>query len=327
MFEAKQGQTIVQMEAMYQSHRKDKVFMYKYLSRLTALRLPTTELLDNYIIMLNTDEQNEPKIIQLIINNGVFLNSKLQLGIALDVLKRNVAIYNDLKAKGLVKNNESITSIQNNAIQVSLKKAIENKDEKLFDKIKSLEKDVSVDLFNNKLTIAMQYYYSIKNLKKYKSTAINYVNNVLLPIPVDTLNKWDKQTYDEAKAGIEKQDDPKYKNEDYINTYKHVQTIQLSNKLSQTCDQMLNIPLTKFEIQEVKVWALKAVQIAESDSGYYKDVYPFYRRTKAIVLYKTNQKQAAIKEMQSIIVGLPKSQQVKKQFGDLLLKMEANAEI
>jgi thioredoxin-related protein len=325
--EAKQEQTIVQMEFMYPSHKAEKAFMYKYLSRLTTLRLPTTELLDNYIAMLTANEQAEPKNIQLIVDNGTFLNPKLQLGIALNVLKRNAAVYSELKAKGMAENSESIASIENNAMQVSLRKAIATKDLKLFSKVQSLEKDASVDPFNNKQTLAMEYYYDTMNFQKYKHATNYYVRNVLLQIPSDTLDKWDKHTYDEEKAIIEKQNNPKYNNEAYINTYKHTQTIQLSNRLSKVCEKILTVPLTKTDIQEVKRWAGKAVQIAKSDSDYYKNVYPFYRRTYAMVLYKSNEKQAAIKEMQNIIDSLPKSPQVQQQFGELLLKMVANAEI
>jgi hypothetical protein len=326
LLETSQGQTIVQMEALYPTHKNDKEFMYGYLSRLTALRLPTVPLLDNYISLLSDNEQVDDKNLKLIADNGTFLNQKLQLGIAFNALQMHAAVYEELKKQGLIKG-ESIASIKSGAMQNSLRKAIETKNVQLFEQIMALEKDPTVDPFKNKLTLAMEYYHGTKNFVEYKSIAHKYVDGILLQIPTDTLDNWDKKVFDEEKAYLEKQNNPKYNNPIYLSTYKHTQTIMLTNKLSQVSDEMIGLPLSKTEMQMIKGWAAKAVQIAATDMDYYKNVYPFYQRTYAKVLYITGEKEAAIQQMQAILAGLPKSPQIQEHFGNLLAKMIAGEEI
>jgi thiol-disulfide isomerase/thioredoxin len=321
--ESQQKETIVQLEAAYPGHKSDKTFMYQYLSRLTALRLPTTELLDEYIRMLSAEEQAQPQTIQLIVNNGTFVNRHLQLGISLDVLRQNLNVFQDLTAKGLV-GKIPFGSIEDNARQVSLHKAILNKDEQLLHKVQATEKEADLSPYRNKLTTALDYYLQTKNYSKYKAIAKDYINNTLLRVPMDSLLQKDLATYTAIKADIEKANNPAVNTPENINTYKHTQSINMSNQLSAISEQMLQLNLTAQEVSQVSQWALKAVKISNIDPDYFKNAAPHYRRTYAMALYRANQQQPAMKLLQNIIQDLPDTPSVRERYGELLAKMKAH---
>ncbi|RYZ99614.1 MAG: DUF255 domain-containing protein [Sphingobacteriaceae bacterium] len=324
--ESRQEQTIVQMEAQYPSQKTDKVFMYNYLTRLVALKLPSADLLDEYIGMLTPAEQAEPDNIKLIVNSGDFLNRQLLLGVAFDALKRNQPVFEDLKSKKLIRN-MSIRNVRDIAIEVSLSKAIANRDEKLFNKVWVLKEDASTDPFSNRQMLAMQFYYGTGEHEKYKAAAKNYINNFLLKIPADTLAKWDNDMFQFSKAAIEERNDPSENTPETINSYKHTQTMNLTRMLSRTSETMLNIPLTAADLKMLESWTAKSVAIAAADTASYQDGYPLFRKIHATVLYKAGQKQLAIKQMQALIEDMPQSATPRQQYIEVLETMRANKDI
>jgi hypothetical protein len=312
----------LQMQSEYPSHKSDKDFMYGYLSRLTALRLPTAGILDDYIGMLTVNEQADPKNIQLIVDNGTWLNHKLCLGIAFETLNNNKNVFRDLEAKKLV-HNETLQSIRENAMSVSLQKAIEEHDGALFLKVQKLKSNAMDNPFSNKQTVALQYYYGIGDYPQYKALASRYVNGVLFKISGDSLKKWDNDTYLAEKAYIEKQHDPQVNKPGYLESYRHTQTIQVTNALRDVCRNMISLSLTLHDIKELKAWSGKIVNIAKADTVFYKYVLPGYIKVYAIVLYKAGERQNAMKEIRSIAFT-SQDESTRKEYLDLLEKMRNN---
>jgi len=70
--EAGEPVTIVQMDSLYPSHKKDIDFMYAYVNRRTRLGLENANLLDAYFNLLNKKEQGMLKNLQLVVDNGSF---------------------------------------------------------------------------------------------------------------------------------------------------------------------------------------------------------------------------------------------------------------
>lgn len=323
--EVKESQTIVAQEALYPEHKTDKDFVYQYLEHLTRLRLQTEPMLDDYLAILSKGERADSKNILLIANNGSFLNRKIGLGIATDVLKQNTQVLNKLREEKNVQ--ESYKSIESNAAQTSLSQAIKTKNEALFKKVQETKSDRKDDPFNNKQTLAVNYYFQTANAALFKKEAKSYAT-FLLKFPTDTLNKWDDDIYYKEKAILEKENNPKYNNPEYIYTYRRTQTIQLATHLSQLSEQMMELKLTPEELNLAKVWSLKSVSIAATDKVYYQNWYPVFQKNHAIALYKSNQKKAAITELKQSIAGLseeaPHEHAAMEQ---LLSKMQKNERI
>lgn len=320
--EAKHPETIVQLEEKYLRDTTDNVVTYNYLRRLTNLRLPVGNILDNYIARLSPQERSEPRHIQLIVDNMIWLNRQLGFGPAFNALQANMTVFEQLREQGLTRK-ETFENIKDNVINTTLTTAIRTKDAGLFDKLKAMKADPDQDAFDNTYTISLSYYWGIKDYDRYKSTATGYLNDFLLRIPADTLERRDAVVYNTAKEEIEKKNDPRYNNPEHLSTYKHAYTIQLTAALSSVAEKFFKLPLAPAEMQQARLWALKAMQIAETDTAYYKNVYPFYRKIYAVGLYASGEQAEGIKLMKEVVVGLPQTPKVKELFGDVLEQMEA----
>jgi len=324
--EHQQPTTIFDMEKLYPSHKEDKEFLLKYLLRLTRLRMNTTNLLDDYINMLDNTERSSPVTIQILIDNGTWLNQKLQLGIAMTTLENNPAVFNDLKAKNLV-HGETLASIKNNATAVSLEKAIAQKDEVSLGKVIALKDDFSKNTFDNKQTVALRFRYDIHDYEMFKKMNRDFINNYLLSIPLDTFLKRDQVFYQEIKRKIETGNDQKNNTQEYINSYKHTQSIQLCNFLARTAENLLKIPLNKADCKDVMIWAAMATQIASTDTEFYKNVTPYYKIVYAKTLYRNGKRAKALAMIGKLLDANSDNQQAKKTLNELITKMKSDQEI
>ncbi len=320
--EAGKPETIVQLEEKYRQFPRDKTVAFHYLRRMTDLQLPTSALLDRYFTQLTATERAEPANIRLVVDNGTWLNKQLCLGPAFDALAANKAVLEQLKAQGLVPD-DTFESVQTIARTGSLDLAIRKKDAALFRRLKALKSAPGESAFDNTLTIALTYYLGIHDLNNYVKTARTYIDDFLLKIPADTMEKKDAETFARMKTSINLENNPKYNRPEYINTYKHTYTIQISNQLAKISETLLRQTPGPATLQRVKNWSLKAVQIAGTDPDYYKDVSPFYQRAYAMALYRCGERDQAIQQMKQLLAPLPSSPQITRMFGDVLSQMEA----
>ena len=317
LIEAKQSQTIIQLDALYPIKRKDPSFMYTYLLRKTQLKLSNPDLVDEYINLLNDKERGEIKNLQLILDNGTFLNKSLQLGVAFTTLKKHEDKFQFLKRAY----NETIDIIFETAKETSLTKAISQKDETLLQKVLNMSPSFKQNFSQNKHTITLAYYLGIGQKEKYITKAIHYTDNYLLKIPIDSLAKWDQSFYNKKKVSIEKNNG---RIED-IEQYKHTQTISLLRQLDEIAK---NIASTKAvdHLTAAKNYSDFTLRLADLDPSYYKNVWPMFIQTNAILNYKLGHKQLAIADMEKMIatINQPKATQY---FAPLLHKMKTNQEL
>jgi len=313
VLEAQQEQNIDQLEALYTAHKDDQLLLYNYLNRLTKLKLPTADLLDRYVGLLTPKEQSDPKTIQLIIDNGAWLNRKLQVGPAMTVLENNTAVFDQLQ-----KNNprrEPLEQIKKGAIDVSMRKAIANKDVILFQKLVGLKQESKTNPFDNKETFAMRYYFAVNDYPAYKKRATQYISQVVLKIPADTLVKQDAEVYTSMRSSPDSA------------SYKHTATIKVTRVLMNTVEDMLSLSLSQRELQQINGWAVEALRMTSTDPDYYKDGIPFYINLYAQVLYKMNQKAKAIQQMKSAMQLVSGNDYAMKKLQAVLSRMETNEAI
>jgi len=77
--------------------------------------------------------------------------------------------------------------------------------------------------------------------------------------------------------------------------YKHTQSIQVVNRITAICNDILRIPGNTPQVYaNGKRWMKHAVDLAERDSVYYVNVYPSTLHTYAVYLYKSGEKAKAI---------------------------------
>ncbi len=312
--ESLQPDPIAKLESLYPNLKTDKGFMYNYIRRLTKLKAPTGPLLNEYVALLSKAEQTDPKVIKLIVDNGTFLNRKIELGLAMDALRENVGVFENLKQQQLIKGQESIRGIEEAAMENSLMKAIQQKDENGFKKVRLLSPDFVDNKFENKHTLDIDFYYGIKDVEKFKRVTKDFIENYLLKIPADSLAKWDAAVYAEVKAYYIKKNDPKINLEEELFSYGHTQTIQLSNLLYHSSERLLNMASLPGDFKLAKNWIMKAVKIAEQDPKYYENVLLLYRKIYAKALYQSGEQKVAIGQMEKIMANMPANmRQAQKQ--------------
>ena len=322
LIEAQQEQTIVQLDLLYPSNRKDKGFMYTYLSRRTVLRIENADLLDEYIALLDETERGEIKNLQLILDNGMFLAKNLQLGISLETLKKHKDKF------GLLKQTykESIEGIENTAIATTLKLAIQRKDEKLLAKVLSLKKPAKISPFNNKEITQQAYYLGTNQHEKYKSLAKVYANEFLLKFSLDTLAKWDGKTYADQVKYLQNSTDFKGNVEEEAQQYKHSHTIQLTRAIHEIAKNFSSSASAPADLKLAIKWLDYVNEITAKDPVYYVNVIPAYAQTYATLHYKLGNKKLAIEKMEETLkqLNIPEATAYFKPFID---KMKANEEL
>ena len=84
--------------------------------------------------------------------------------------------------KKLIKENLTISKIEQLAMENSLKNAIKRKDYKLIKKVYDLTPNFAENKFENKQTLSIEYYFGIKDYPKFKEVTRDFINNNLLKI-------------------------------------------------------------------------------------------------------------------------------------------------
>lgn len=320
--EAKQEETVVQLDLRYQSNKKDKMFMYNYLARRTVLRLDNMNLLDEYITLLNENERGEIKNLQLILDNGMYLAKSIQLGISLETLKKHKDKFSQLKQSY----KEEISGIENTAIANTLRKAIALKDEKLLAQIISLKKPAKFSYFNNKETTQIAYFLGTGQNEKYIHFARNYVNDFLLKISLDTLAKRDERIYSSQLEYLKNDQSFKGDIKEAAQQYKHAITIQLTGAINDLAKSFSNLDADTASLKMAIGWMEYCEKITNQDTDYYQNVIPFYTETHALLSYKIGNKKLAIAKLENML-NIFKNPRVTAYFSPLIYKMKANEKL
>lgn len=323
--ESKQTITLAALAALYPQQKDDKVYMFNYIDRLTNVRAPIHNLLEDYIALLNEAEQKDQKVIALIARNATFLNNQIKLGSAFNLLKNNELILNKLVDEKKIQNT-SLSSITSLALENSLSIAIKEKNEQLLAQVVELTPSFKQNHFANKFTVELSYYLGTKDYRKFSKLTRDFITNYLLHLPMDSLKKWDARVYENVKVEIEKDITDKRVLEEELYQYRHTQTIQFCRLLAQYGEDLLRVGSTPSEFKAAKQWLSYALEIADTDKKYYVHVYPTFKRIYAIACYKTGQKELAIVQLRKVIAELPAStpDSKKDKFLSLLKQMEAN---
>ncbi len=311
--EAQQPVTIVQLDERYPALRKDKDFMYTYLRRKTDLKLGNADLIDEYVGLLNETEKGEIKNLQLLVDNGNFLSKNLQLGIALDALIAHKDQFPLLQQQ----NKESLQMIIDMAKETTLAKAIVKKDEQLLKRVLDLSQGFEKDFADNRYTVALSYYWGTKQTTKYVAEAMAFADHHLLKIPTDTLGLWDQNFLKRATA--------RSKSTENMAQYKHTQTIRYLRLLNDLA-QNIAVSAQKRELEVAKRYSDKVLELTATDPEYYKNVWPMFVQTNAIINYKLGNKTLAIANMEHMLAQFnqPKA---TEYFAPLLNKMKTNQKL
>jgi len=291
--EKKEPMTLVMLDNLYPVLKKDTAFMYKYLQRRTKLRLDNADLLDEYCMLLDTAAKGSTQTLQLIADNGNFLAKSLQIGPALTIL------LNHQDKLSLLTNTNSITSYIGQAQSKTLAKAIALKNDRLLALLLSLNANQVMDFYDDRTSdsFVMKYYYGTGQYPRYLTVATNLVDNKLMKLPIAILEKKDSATLAEVtismKDRLAKMSEKDAQAE--LAGYKHTQSIQVVNRITAICNDILRIPGNTPQVYaNGKRWMKHAVDLAERDSVYYVNVYPSTLHTYAVYLYKSGEKAKAI---------------------------------
>ncbi|RZK41134.1 MAG: thioredoxin family protein [Pedobacter sp.] len=328
LLESKQEITLLELEKQYPSKHKDKDFMFLYLERLTKIKAPNTQLLEEYISLLNETEKRSVKVTRLMANNATLLNNQIRLGPIFDLLQANEDVLNKLVDDKAIRST-SINFIKELAMESSLNLSIKEKDEVPLAKVVDLAPSFSEDNFDNKFTFQLEYNLRTKNYSKYVLDVQNYVNNYLLKIPTDSLLERDSKVYKEVRESYIQDMGNTPKLEEELFQYLHTQTIQVARNLNHFGEKLLTVGSNRNEFEQAKNWISEAMKIAETDLEYYKNVYPGFRKSYALALFKTGQKELAIASLKKLISEIPETTKHTKgqEYAVLLNDMQQNKKL
>jgi thiol-disulfide isomerase/thioredoxin len=324
--EANKPITIVQMDNMYPLHKYDKSFMYNYVQRRTHLALENAALLDEYFGLLNASEQGELKNLQLVVDNGSFLNKSLDVGPAFYALLKNKDMFHLLKTN--VYNNDLQTIIAV-AKEKTLSEAIKKKSEKLLKE--ALKFNNHTDLFEGDDVVRMRYYKETGQNRLYFTAAKQYISGRLMTLADTALDRMDQEEYDRIIPQVdsslaEKADRTAQEKEEIRHSYKRTQTIQVTNMLYDICRNVLHITNNRDTLRLCLPWIRRCIYLAQRDTGYFRNVYPLYLDNYASYLYELNEKSEAIKNEQraiDLMKNMTKNN-VPEKYTTRLLQMKNN---
>lgn len=316
--------TILEMDSMYPAHKHDKAFLYNYLVRRTRLALENADLLDEYFDLLNEKEKGALKNLQLVVDNGSFLNKNLQIGVAFYALLENKDKFNQLKTNEY---NHTLQTIIDVAKARTLTASIRNKNEKLLEEALKFNNDT--DLFESDDVLRMQYYKGTGQNRQYLSLAERYINGRLMELSDTALDRMDEQEYNKIIPQVNislatKTDMTEKQKKETRDSYKRTQTIQLTNTLYDICQYILTITDNKDTLQLALPWIRRAGYLAARDTGYFKYVYPLYLESYSVYLYQLGKMKRAVKtEARAIdlMTNLPNAK-VPEQFTTRLSQMK-----
>jgi len=321
--EAKVPETVFNMERVYPQNNTDKDFMYRYLTRLTKLRLHTSELLNEYVGLLSTEERSHPKNIKLIADNGSWFNRKLSFGLAMDVLEGHRAVFEQLRNEKQV--NETLENIRRNVMNTSLDKAIASRDTALLGKVLQVKDNFQLNYFDNKQTAMLKYLYRTGDQEAYKRQATDFIENNLLRIHRDTLLAHDLASFNSVKSHFLKEGTPLPESEE--KSYQYTQTVQLSGTLISIVENFLKLPLTRLEKRKALSWVTIALKIADMDAEYFKNARPHYEMVQAMALYKAGSSKQALSGLQGLLEKYADNPQATAHITGIMQRMKGGKEL
>ncbi|WP_158624797.1 thioredoxin family protein [Gynurincola endophyticus] len=311
------AETIEEMEILYPTRKNDKVFMFRYLKMLTKRQLPVAVLLNDYFELLNEEEKSFPENLQLVLDNGVFSNRQIILGAALDALTANEEVFALLKKPAY---NPTLEMISESALETSLEFAIHHKDTQLMKMVWDKAPAPDEEYFDNRNSYLLDYYYQTKQYAAYRQAAINYIENHLLKISLDTLAINDKRVYDEQlkyvadnREAIIQRSGEHYVSEKYLTMYKRTQTIQLLNAIYLHTRQLIKINSEPIVLKKAKRWAGFIVKEAEKDAIYYHKVLPYYKMLSYEISYLKGRRKQSIRQINDLIQSVSDDESLFKE--------------
>lgn len=292
LIEQKDSVTLLQMDKVYDQKKKDTTFMYAYLRKRTQLLQDNAELLDEYCALLQKDQQASLKTLQLLADNGGFNVRSLQLGKAFYILYENQDKFH------LLENIEDIDNYITMAQQKTLTNAIATKDEKLLSEIlkinRSLNPEIYEDEYDDKWKI--EFYQKTDQKKKFLAIAQQYLDRKLMRIADSTLERKDKMVLNAVRKNLESHLANKTKEEAdaMLASYQFTQSIQYIRTVNEVCTKILNSNPNQKMLRKGVKWMHRSLSIAEKDTDYFKNIYPFCLKIYASYLYQTGNNIEAI---------------------------------
>lgn len=293
LIEQKEPVTLLQMDSIYSSGNKDTAFLYTYLRKRTRLKQDNTDLLDEYCTLLTQQQQGSLKTLQLIADNGAFNTRSLKIGKAISLLKQHQSLLPQLDGA------DAYEDYLYMAQEVTLHKAIALKSDRLMHLVLDACRELKYEVFDTEsdYMLKLRYYAGTDQEQKYIDTAIYFLKKHLLPITDSTLAHKDKTVLDEVAQSMSSRLANKTEKEkqEALASYRHTQTIQWIRTVKTICMEIAKTSNNKSIFQQGINWTNRMLKMAKEDTGYYKYVYPGCIQTHAIYLYKSGQKQQAIR--------------------------------
>lgn len=287
--ERSEGVRLADLQNRYDAEKNDKAFMYSYVRKNTDLQSNTHQMLEAYIALLDPQERAEKKNLQLIIDNGSYLNDVLQLGTAMDVLEENQELFPELLASKDLPS-ENFKNFFNRVVNTTLAAASSQNNRALLNRALKYKPSAAESFLDNKETIEIEFLRNNGTDDSYFKALKKYVEQQLFKISTATLLKSDQEVYDESIKSMKASSNSLLNDAEYIKSLEHTQTIRLTNYVMDQAGKALELELKAGDKKRILKWYDQILRITEIDPTYFKNVLPNYHLVAANSHYKLGNK-------------------------------------
>ena len=305
---------INELEKEYRNGNKSFGFLQLLLQKRKAVHLYTDDLLDEYIAALPADSLKSVSTLTFLAQMAPMLDSK-----AYKVLRADRSLFDRTWYSMPLAQR---VSINNTIIYKGMEKAIKEKDEKLALRTASFAQGTN----NSNPTAGakafdvnmLRFYDEVKDTTNYFRKAVAYYERYFLSVAPDSIKRLDsanmKRMMQTAKKDTIKMEGNRVRLSAMI-AYAPV-TQRFSSELNNGAYKFYLRTSNSYLLSIATEWSKRALEFYES---------PEVLDTYAKLLYKQNQKSAALEQMEKAIALQKKRGFATKSYETTLAKMNSNA--
>ena len=303
---------ISRLENEYKNGNRGYGFIEMLLEKRSALRLSTDSLLEQYVEVLPSDSLKSIRTLVFIAQMAPMLGSKADRALRADRNLFNQAWYSMNLAKRV--------QINNIIIYKGMERAIAEKSEQLAIRTASFAQATNTNPASGTKAYDMnmlKYYDEIKDTTNYFRKSIAYYERYFLTVSPDSIKRSDSMNVQRMMA-VAKKDTVRENGKVRITAQvSYVPVVQrFSRELNNGAYNFYTRTDNPYLLSIATEWSKRALEFYES---------PEALDTYARLLYKQNQKAAALETMKKAVEVQKKHGFPTKKYDEVLVKMTGNA--
>jgi thioredoxin-related protein len=296
-------------EKEYAEKKNDPKFILDYIGKRSKSGLSNTLLFDEYLMLLPEEERYSATVGKLYSKEGpdMRVNSFAYTNFLKNHKKLFMGVGNTFLINGVMNTPNDAAKTKNEQLLATAIAAYDS----LPKYFVTIQKD----------EVYMKYYATTGETDKYLKYTINFGNNRLMKIKVDSINHYDKSQVPAFEKLLKSGIGPiaKLDSTDQVqlrSTLAHMEANKYGQSLNQIAWDLFKKATDKIALQNALIWSKRSLEFAPNNAAYL-DTY-------ANLFYKLGQKQEAItNEKEALRLADKKDVETYKGMEETLRKMNA----